>query len=371
MDLAYSMGMWALILIIVASVIYGGGRPDGRFQASFDYEWRLTAIAAGIGAFGASEFIVGLRDWEPVFDGLALVPALIGGRAGRRRSRRGRPLHREWPSRRATGNLMSELPSAAQGSRARAAVEEAAARPPVPLRRCHSTLPTPKSCSSRWAFCSFQGHRLTGTGLPARRCKAHANFVAFRPRANSDVRANTAKGSSQVVLEWPRCNHRTRNTPGARSTSLTASAKKNRFASFGGVVSVARDRDVHAALFRSNAPILSAGRPFRPRRSFGRKRPLLPSLESSGPPAGSDRYIGDLIRGSSPVTLYAAFLARSLAVHRAARLGNPSNSRYEALLRQELCRLERETGAELLSGEQLRRSNDAALGCCAEEVSDG
>ncbi|HEY7023581.1 MAG TPA: hypothetical protein VH371_01330 [Candidatus Limnocylindrales bacterium] len=78
MDFAYDMGMWALILIIVASVVYGVAiQMIGN--ASFGYEWLLTSIAAGIGAFGASEFIVGFRDWEPVFDGMALVPALIGG----------------------------------------------------------------------------------------------------------------------------------------------------------------------------------------------------------------------------------------------------------------------------------------------------
>jgi hypothetical protein len=78
MDFALSMGMWAVVLIVVASVLYGAALQLIG-EASFAYEWLLTSIAAGIGAVVASEFVVGLRDWAPVFDGFALVPALIGG----------------------------------------------------------------------------------------------------------------------------------------------------------------------------------------------------------------------------------------------------------------------------------------------------
>jgi uncharacterized membrane protein YeaQ/YmgE (transglycosylase-associated protein family) len=47
--------------------------------ARFGYEWVVTAIAAFIGAFVASEFVVDWRAYAPVFDNLALIPALIGG----------------------------------------------------------------------------------------------------------------------------------------------------------------------------------------------------------------------------------------------------------------------------------------------------
>ena len=47
--------------------------------AGFANEWVLTAVGAGIGAFVASEFAVSFREWQPVFDGLALIPALVGG----------------------------------------------------------------------------------------------------------------------------------------------------------------------------------------------------------------------------------------------------------------------------------------------------
>ena len=78
MDFAFSIGMWALIVLIVASAVYGVA-VQLIGQASFAYEWLLTATSAGIGAFIASEFIAGFRDWEPMFDGLALIPALLGG----------------------------------------------------------------------------------------------------------------------------------------------------------------------------------------------------------------------------------------------------------------------------------------------------
>jgi uncharacterized membrane protein YeaQ/YmgE (transglycosylase-associated protein family) len=77
MELSFTIGMWAVIALVIGSVVLGVaiqllGNPD------FGYEWLITAIAAGIGAFVASEFIVGFRTWEPMFDGLATIPALIG-----------------------------------------------------------------------------------------------------------------------------------------------------------------------------------------------------------------------------------------------------------------------------------------------------
>jgi uncharacterized membrane protein YeaQ/YmgE (transglycosylase-associated protein family) len=78
MDFAISLGLGGWIVLIVAAVVFGAvvqflGEPRTGF------EWLAVAIAAGIGALAASEFIVSWRSFEPVFDGLALVPALIGG----------------------------------------------------------------------------------------------------------------------------------------------------------------------------------------------------------------------------------------------------------------------------------------------------
>jgi hypothetical protein len=50
-------------------------------DARTGYEWLIDAVAFAIGAVVASEFLVGMRTFEPVYDGLALVPALVGGLA--------------------------------------------------------------------------------------------------------------------------------------------------------------------------------------------------------------------------------------------------------------------------------------------------
>ena len=78
MEFAITLGFGGLLVLVAGSVIFGGiaqfiGRPGTG------YEWLVTAIAAGIGAVVASEFIVGWQAFQPVWDGLALVPALVGG----------------------------------------------------------------------------------------------------------------------------------------------------------------------------------------------------------------------------------------------------------------------------------------------------
>ena len=78
MDLSFSIGVWGVLALIAGAVVFGVlvqllGTP------SFGYEWVATAVAAFIGGFAASEFIVDIRALEPVFDGLAILPAIIGG----------------------------------------------------------------------------------------------------------------------------------------------------------------------------------------------------------------------------------------------------------------------------------------------------
>jgi hypothetical protein len=48
-------------------------------EAEFGYEWVITAFGAGLGALVASQFVVEWRAFEPVWDNLALLPALAGG----------------------------------------------------------------------------------------------------------------------------------------------------------------------------------------------------------------------------------------------------------------------------------------------------
>jgi uncharacterized membrane protein YeaQ/YmgE (transglycosylase-associated protein family) len=77
-ELAIALGLGGWILLIVGALVFGIlAQLVGH--ARFGYEWLATAVAAGIGALVASEFVIGWQAFEPVWDGLALVPALVGG----------------------------------------------------------------------------------------------------------------------------------------------------------------------------------------------------------------------------------------------------------------------------------------------------
>src|SRR3990172_5865328 len=73
MELAITLGIggWLVLLFGVIAQFIGEARTG--------YEWLVDAIAAALGAIVASEFIISARTFEPVWDGLAIVPALIGG----------------------------------------------------------------------------------------------------------------------------------------------------------------------------------------------------------------------------------------------------------------------------------------------------
>ena len=78
MDLAITLGLGGWAILIVGSLIFGGvAQFVGETRTG--YEWLVDAIAAGVGALVASEFIVAWQALGPVFDGLALGPALVGG----------------------------------------------------------------------------------------------------------------------------------------------------------------------------------------------------------------------------------------------------------------------------------------------------
>ena len=78
MELAIALGLGGWVVLIVGALLFGGiAQFVGETRTGF--EWLVDALAVGIGATVASEFIVGWRAFEPVWDGLALVPALVGG----------------------------------------------------------------------------------------------------------------------------------------------------------------------------------------------------------------------------------------------------------------------------------------------------
>jgi uncharacterized membrane protein YeaQ/YmgE (transglycosylase-associated protein family) len=78
MELTIALGWGGWIALIIGALVFGLiaqfiGTPKTG------YEWLVDAVAAGIGAIVASEFITAWRAFEPVWDGLALIPAVIGG----------------------------------------------------------------------------------------------------------------------------------------------------------------------------------------------------------------------------------------------------------------------------------------------------
>ena len=78
MDLSIGLGYGGWLVIIAGALIFGViCQFVGETRTGF--EWLVDAVAGGAGAIVASEFIVGWRAFEPVVDGVALVPALIGG----------------------------------------------------------------------------------------------------------------------------------------------------------------------------------------------------------------------------------------------------------------------------------------------------
>lgn len=78
MELVFTLGIVGWAILIVGALAFG---VIAQFvgETRTGYEWLVDAIAAGIGALVASEFILAWQATGPVFDGLALVPALIGG----------------------------------------------------------------------------------------------------------------------------------------------------------------------------------------------------------------------------------------------------------------------------------------------------
>lgn len=78
MEFAIALGFIGWIALIVGALAFGViAQLVGETRSGF--EWLGDAIGFGIGALVASEFIVAFQTAGPVWDGLALVPALIGG----------------------------------------------------------------------------------------------------------------------------------------------------------------------------------------------------------------------------------------------------------------------------------------------------
>ena len=77
MELTTDMGALAILTLAVGSLVLGivlhliG-------DVEFGYEWVITSVAAFAGGFIISEWVVAFQSVGPVWDGMAVVPA-IGG----------------------------------------------------------------------------------------------------------------------------------------------------------------------------------------------------------------------------------------------------------------------------------------------------
>jgi uncharacterized membrane protein YeaQ/YmgE (transglycosylase-associated protein family) len=72
-----TLGIWGAVVMIAFAVVLGiAAQMYGEKHST--YEWLITGIAALVGAFVASEYLGTFSAFGPQFDGVALVPALIG-----------------------------------------------------------------------------------------------------------------------------------------------------------------------------------------------------------------------------------------------------------------------------------------------------
>ena len=78
MDLAITLGVGGWLVLLAGALLFG---VIAQFigDVRTGYEWLFDFAAAALGAVIASEFVISLRTYEPVWDGLAIVPAVIGG----------------------------------------------------------------------------------------------------------------------------------------------------------------------------------------------------------------------------------------------------------------------------------------------------
>lgn len=78
MELAIDMGLGAWAVVLVAALVFGiAAQFIGDTRTGL--EWLIDAIAFALGAIVASEFVIGWRAIDPVWDNLALIPAVLGG----------------------------------------------------------------------------------------------------------------------------------------------------------------------------------------------------------------------------------------------------------------------------------------------------
>ena len=201
-------------------------------------------------------------------------------------------------------------------------------------------------------------------GSPFERGPAYL-LVAIRPRptrAHFDPERieywSAGPGAAQeATLEWPIVVAPSTYSWGTIKI-IDRVAAVNRFVSFGGSLSSARDGALSAALFRSDAPILAVS---------GRGEagdPLAASVVGFfarlAAACGADSTLARDVSAMDPLTIYAAYLVRALELYASGPAAPTAPSRLLALLRSELCLLGRDSSTSASTGDWLVRRLERA-----------
>jgi uncharacterized membrane protein YeaQ/YmgE (transglycosylase-associated protein family) len=77
------MGIGAFVVVIVAALVLGF-LAQMFLKPKTPYEWLITGVGAGVGGWLASEitwtqWFTGLTNLGPQWDGMLIIPAVIGG----------------------------------------------------------------------------------------------------------------------------------------------------------------------------------------------------------------------------------------------------------------------------------------------------
>ena len=128
-------------------------------------------------------------------------------------------------------------------------------------------------------------------------------------------------------------------------------AAVNKFVSFGGLLNVVHDGGLHAALFRSDAPILALS---------GRGEagdPLATSVAGFfarlSAACGADAGLARAVTEMEPMAVYAAFLAHALELYGSHLAAQGLSPRALALMRSEYCLVGHDFGPAAVAGEEL------------------
>jgi hypothetical protein len=201
-------------------------------------------------------------------------------------------------------------------------------------------------------------------GSPFQRGPAYL-LVAIRPRptrAHFDPERIeywcAGSGAAQpATLEWPFAVPPPAYSWGTIKV-IDRVAAVNRFVSFGGSLSGARDGALSAALFRSDAPILAvsgrgeAGDPLA--------ASVLGFFARLAAACGADSALARHVSAMDALALYAAYLMRTLDLYSGGAGAPTAPPRLRTVLRSELCLLGRDSPPSADGGEALVRRLERA-----------